>query len=209
MIGKVRKRRRWWIKRRRRRRMKKRASKGTFRVGGVSTLFHPCRFTLPFQGLRRPPSRSFCFGALWFSIRNTQQMLLLLLCLFLPAPKAKKRAFNEKRKFLSLSLILSLFTQVANQIFNERINKNGVVVISIRNAHTPGVSPSFFFGEKQLTCQNPAQWIADLFSLSCIQEVLPSVVCCRDRYLVDSRDRVRPQVNHLLFFHSTPFSLPT
>ena len=36
-----------------------------------------------------------------------------------------------------------------------------------------------------------------MFSLSCVQ-VLPSVVCCQDRYLVDSRERVRPQGNHLL-----------
>ena len=39
------------------------------------------------------------------------------------------------------------------------------------------------------------RWL--VFSLSCVQ-VLPSVVCCQDRYLVDSRERVRPQGNHLL-----------
>ena len=100
--------------------------------GGRS--FHPfssaCRFTLPFQGLEETtavPSGS--------QYAHT-------------APKAKKKKEVSMKSFS---------TQVANQIFNERINKNGVV-ISIRNTHLAFCS----LGEKQLTCQNAAQWIADL-----------------------------------------------
>ena len=82
-----------------------------------------------------PRTRGDHRGALWFSIRTH-------------CPK------SQKKKEVSMK---SFSTQVANQIFNERINKNGVV-ISIRNTHLAFCS----LGEKQLTCQNAAQWIADL-----------------------------------------------
>ena len=109
----------------------KRASKGTFRVGGVSTLFHPLVASHSrSKDSKRPPRCPL--------VLNTHT---------LPQKPKKKKEVSMK----------SFSTQVANQIFNERINKNGVV-ISIRNTHLAFCS----LGEKQLTCQNAAQWIADL-----------------------------------------------